>query len=98
MAIQSLRCIRIGLAGLLAGTVVLGCATGSSGTGATTAPEVQVIVTGPAQVRLGSNGQLYAAVANSSSTSVTWQVNGVTGGSATTGTISSSGLYVPPAN
>src|SRR5207245_3738194 len=49
------------------------------------------------QVRLGSTAQLTATVTNTSSTAVTWQVNGVAGGSATVGTISAAGLYTPPA-
>src|SRR5213079_342410 len=39
-----------------------------------------------------------ATVQNTSNTAVTWQVNGVTGGNATVGTISSSGLYTAPAS
>jgi hypothetical protein len=35
-------------------------------------------------------------VQNTSNTAVTWQVNGVTGGNATVGTISSAGLYTAP--
>jgi serine protease len=38
-----------------------------------------------------------ATVSNSSNTNVTWQVNGVTGGNTSFGTISSSGLYTAPA-
>jgi len=95
---KTLRCISFGLAGVLVSLCVPGCSTGSSSSGSTTAaPQVQVIVTGPGQVRLGSNVQLYAAVANTASTSVTWEVNSTPGGSAATGTISSSGLYTPPA-
>src|ERR1700733_7636488 len=45
----------------------------------------------------GSTSSGSTTVANTASTSVTWQVNSVTGGSAATGTISSSGLYTPPA-
>src|SRR5947209_11327303 len=84
---------------LLAGLAVAGCSSGTTSSSTTTqAPQVQVSVTGPAQVRLGGNAQLYASVANSSNTSVNWQVNGVAGGDATNGTISSSGLYTPPAS
>src|SRR5207248_2471677 len=36
-------------------------------------------------------------VQNTSNTAVTWQVNGVAGGNATVGTISSAGLYTAPA-
>ena len=39
---------------------------------------------------------LTASVSGSSSTGVTWQVNGVTGGSQTTGLISTSGMYSAP--
>ncbi|HEV2619338.1 MAG TPA: DUF1800 domain-containing protein, partial [Acidobacteriaceae bacterium] len=38
-----------------------------------------------------------ATVTNETNTAVNWQVNGVSGGSAATGTISASGLYTPPA-
>src|SRR5207302_501067 len=41
--------------------------------------------------------QFTATVQNTSNTAVTWQVSGVTGGNATVGTISSSGLYTAPA-
>lgn len=40
--------------------------------------------------------QFAAAVTNATDTTVTWQVNGVTGGNATVGTISSNGLYTAP--
>jgi hypothetical protein len=40
--------------------------------------------------------QLTAAVTGSANTAVTWQVNGVAGGSQTTGFISSAGLFVAP--
>jgi hypothetical protein len=50
-----------------------------------------------ATVTAGGTQQFTATVQNASNTAVTWQVNGVTGGSATVGTISSSGLYTAPA-
>ena len=50
-----------------------------------------------ATVTAGGTQQFTATVQNASNTAVTWQVNGVTGGSATMGTISSSGLYTAPA-
>lgn len=81
----------------LAGIAISGCASGTTSSTTTQAPQVQVTVTGPAQVRLGSTVQLYAAISNSSNTSVTWQVNGVAGGDSINGTISSAGLYTPPA-
>ena len=81
----------------MAGIAVTGCSSGTTSSTTTQAPQVQVIVTGPAQVRLGTTVQLYASVANTTNTSVTWQVNGIAGGDSTNGTISSSGLYTPPA-
>lgn len=41
--------------------------------------------------------QFTATVSGSANTTVTWQVNGVTGGSAATGTIDVNGLYTAPA-
>jgi uncharacterized protein (DUF1800 family) len=75
---------------------VAGCSSGTTSTTTTQASQVQVAVAGPSQVRLGSTVQFYAVIGNSTNTSVTWQVNGVTGGDSTNGTISSSGLYTPP--
>src|SRR6266576_3592244 len=50
-----------------------------------------------ATVGVGGTQQFTATVQNTSNTAVTWQVSGVTGGNATVGTISSSGLYTAPA-
>ena len=50
-----------------------------------------------ANVRAGSTQSFTAGVGGTSNTAVTWQVNNVTGGSAATGTISSSGVYSAPA-
>jgi len=41
--------------------------------------------------------QFTAAVTNATNTAVSWQVNGVSGGNATFGTITSAGLYTAPA-
>jgi parallel beta-helix repeat protein len=48
-------------------------------------------------VNVGAQMQFTATVENASNTAVTWQVNDETGGNATAGTISSSGLYTAPA-
>lgn len=64
-----------------------------------TTPPVSVSVS-PSNATLAVGGQTLsfsAAVANSSNTAVTWQVNGVSGGNATVGTISASGQYLSPA-
>lgn len=46
---------------------------------------------------LGQTQQFQATVIGTSNTSVTWSVNGISGGSAGAGTISASGLYTAPA-
>ena len=45
----------------------------------------------------GGTQQFTASVTGSANTSVTWQVNGVTGGSSAVGTITSAGWYTAPA-
>jgi serine protease len=65
-----------------------------------TPPPVQVALC-PASVSVQAGGgtQSFAAtLANTSDTSVVWQVNGIDGGNATVGTISSSGVYTAPAS
>lgn len=49
-----------------------------------------------ANVQEGSTLQFTATVANSTNTAVNWVVNGIAGGNATVGTISSTGLYTAP--
>ena len=66
-------------------------------TGVTVLP-VTVGVSGPANVLFGQTGQYTATVTGSSTTTVTWLVNNVAGGSASEGTISTSGVYTAPAN
>ena len=51
----------------------------------------------PASVPVGWSQQFSASIAGASTTAVTWSVNGVVGGSAASGTISSSGMYSAPA-
>ncbi len=62
-------------------------------------PPVQVaICPAAAQLLVGSGTQNYSAsVANTTDAAVTWQVNGVPGGNATLGTITSSGVFTAPA-
>jgi len=86
----------VSITGLMFG---LGCGVGSFGnnTGTVPAPVTAVTISGAGDTRLGSTTQFSAVVSNSTSQSVTWQVDGITGGSSTTGTISATGLYTPPA-
>lgn len=51
-----------------------------------------------ATVAAGGTQQLSATVTGSSDTSVTWSVDGVTGGNSSVGTISSTGLYTAPSS
>ncbi len=69
---------------------------GTGGGGGTTTVSVAI---SPTSATLNANGtqQFTATVTGSNNTSVTWLVNNVTGGSASTGTISTSGLYTAPA-
>ncbi len=79
--------------------VMTGC--GSSNTTSTSSTPAAVSVTvGPptASVTIGATQQFTATVTNATNTAVTWQVNGVAGGNATVGTISSGGLYTAPAS
>ena len=73
-----------------------GC--GTVGNNNTTQPgQPSVTVSGGSQVRLGSTASFTATVSNIASTAVTWEVNGVAGGTSAVGTISSAGVYTPPA-
>jgi len=63
------------------------------------APKVAVSVAPTtAALNVGGTQQFTATVTNATNTAVTWQVNGVVGGSATTGTVSATGLYTAPAS
>jgi hypothetical protein len=49
-----------------------------------------------APLTLKQKQQFTATVSGTTNTGITWQVDGVTGGSSTIGTITTSGLYTPP--
>jgi hypothetical protein len=81
---------------ILAVVWVAGCSSTGQGGGN---PPPQIVVTiAPltATVIAGQMQQFTATVTGTSNTSVTWAVNGTTGGNATVGTISLSGLYTAP--
>jgi hypothetical protein len=63
-------------------------------------PSNTTVAVSPATASVANYGtqQFVATVTGSANTSVTWQVNGTTGGSQTTGFISSLGFYVAPGN
>jgi uncharacterized protein (DUF1800 family) len=90
-----------GLFCLFGSGFVVGCSGGGGGTTTTTPTPTptanpSITISGNSQARLGSSVQLMAPVTNATNTAVTWQVNGVVGGSSATGTISATGLYTPP--
>ena len=90
------RKIPYALAGFFA-AVMLVCGCGGAGVG-TTPPVISVAVAPTsASVRAGSTQAFTATVTGTSNTSVTWQVNNVTGGNSTIGTIDASGNYLAPA-
>lgn len=70
-------------------------ACGGGGGGNNNPPTVTVSPA-TANVQEGSTQQFTAIVTNGSTTTVSWQVNGVAGGSSSTGTIDSTGLYTAP--
>ncbi len=73
-------------------------ACGGGGGGGQTPPPISVTISPTsATVGVGETSQFTATVSNGGSNSVSWQVNGVAGGSASAGTISTSGLYTAPA-
>lgn len=90
------REIRLACLCVLLTLVWAGC---DQSTSAPKAATVSVAVS-PVSMSLqtGATQQFTATVSNATNTAVTWQVNGVAGGNATVGTISSGGLYTAPAS
>jgi regulation of enolase protein 1 (concanavalin A-like superfamily) len=89
--------LRVGLAVTSLVNGVLNKAVFDSVSITTSAGPLQVTVSPSAPtVLVGGTQQFSASVTNATNTAVTWQVNGVTGGSSSTGTISSAGLYAAP--
>lgn len=79
---------------VLTALIWAGCG-GSKKDTTTTGVTVTISPTNPSVA--GANTQQFTAtVTGSTNTGVTWQVNGVTGGDATNGTISTTGLYTAP--
>jgi chitodextrinase len=73
---------------------------GCGGNGSSTTPNPVSVSVSPlsASVAPGNNQQFAATVLNAANTSVTWQVNGATGGDTTHGMISSTGMFTAPAS
>ncbi|HUA01128.1 MAG TPA: IPT/TIG domain-containing protein [Candidatus Aquilonibacter sp.] len=72
--------------------------SGNPGNGGNPPPGISVQVSPPApDVRLGAAQSFSATVTGTANQSVTWEVNGVAGGSASAGTITTAGVYTAPA-
>ena len=85
------------LAGTLA-AIILVCGCGGAGVGTAPPPVISVTVApASSSVRAGSSQTFTATVTGTTNTAVTWEVNNVTGGNSTIGTINSSGSYLAPA-
>jgi uncharacterized protein (DUF1800 family) len=67
------------------------------GIGVLILPAVVVHLTPGISLRCGATSQLEAYVDYNTNKAVTWSVNGIVGGDATVGTVSTSGLYTSPA-
>jgi hypothetical protein len=85
----------------LLGLSALLFAAGCSGQPQTTVTQGQIMVTvspGITNLSILGTQQFTATVTGTTNTAVRWEVNGVTGGSLANGFISSTGLFVAPAN
>jgi hypothetical protein len=81
--------------------ILQGCSQSSGGRGSIAPPLalIQVTVNPPtSSVILGNTQTFAAAVTGTANTAVTWNVNGIPGGNATTGTITPTGAYTAPAD
>ncbi len=89
------------LALLLTAILVAGCGAGSSSSGSQQPPSPATIAVtvspSSTSVRAGASATFSAAVTGTSNTAVTWDVNDTAGGSASLGTIDTSGKYTAPA-
>jgi hypothetical protein len=87
------------LFGLLGAIFLLNACSGvKATTGTTGGPGTITVVVTPGAATVSTYGTetFNANVTNAANTAVTWGVNGVAGGNATTGTISTSGVYNAP--
>ncbi len=90
-----LRALR--LFALTCGALIGLAACGGSGSDAPASAITVSVSPATASLTTGATQAFTATVANSGNASVTWQVNGVSGGNSTVGTITSAGLYTAPA-
>jgi hypothetical protein len=98
---ESFRKTRVAFLALLtAGAWTLGCGGGGAvAPPPPPPPSIVVTVTAPSgSIVLGNQMTLTATVTNTTDTSVSWSVNGIAGGTAAFGTITSTGVYTAPAD
>jgi len=88
-----LRIVNLAWLFLLSGVFLAGCSSGSSKSSVTVSVSPQT-----AQVTVGLNAKFTATVSGASDTGVIWKVEGKTGGNATVGTVSTTGLYTAPSS
>src|SRR5262249_27640458 len=88
-----LRIVNLGWLFLLSGVCLAGCSSGSWKSSVTVLVSPQT-----AQVTVALTAKFTATVSGASDTGVTWKVEGKTGGNATVGTISTTGLYTAPSS
>lgn len=81
-----------------AGTHTVGVADANTGVSDSASLTVFTMSTSPASATIAPSGtlQFSATIQGLSNTAVTWSVDGVAGGNATVGTVSSAGLYTAP--
>src|SRR3974390_1142034 len=95
---SSSRSLMVGSVVLLLVACFWGCGGGGGSSGPPPPPPSISVSPSPAFVASGGPQQFTSTVTNESNKAVTWQVNGVAGGSAATGTITTTGLYTAPAS
>jgi len=92
-----LSCCGLALTASLSLLWMAGCSSGITSSSGGTTPQITVAVSGASSTRLSATTQFTATVTGTANPTVSWQVNGVTGGSSTNGAISTGGLYTAPA-
>src|SRR5450432_2961398 len=90
--------VTVVLALLVAGCAGIGSKSGGSTTPPPDAGVAVAVAPSTAMVRAGATQPFTATVTGNANTSVTWSVNTVAGGNATSGTIDTTGVYTAPAN
>jgi hypothetical protein len=94
--IKSLPLLAILLLGGCSATTTSKSSPSTPSTPSTPATTTITVAPPTANIRAGDSFQFTATVSGNSNTAVTWAVNGTVGGSATLGTVSSTGNYTAP--